>query len=321
MERKEAKRKTYLIPVRRIVANTNPRNPLSQPLQELGYGAFASLGELPALWSLATSDHPEARQRYAKLIEAQDPELASLGATLLSVGQLEPVEVRDNGKRADGENTYTLVFGCRRCLAILYNWCVIGKPKEPVVEAFMVKGNEGTLLHRAVIENIRKDPNPIEVARAMQYALNNGETEKEIAAQYGIVVQTVKNRLALLELPLETQRRIAAGRLKPSKALELANGSEGQDGAKMSGGKARLRRRKEIEAAQQEFSSSSSEGRRWLGCWAIGTPFKVRTETARSHWRTHRTRTYGMDRRKSLCRNNRGERIRTSDLLNPIQAR
>lgn len=186
MERKESKRKAYLIPVRRIVANTNPRNPLSQKLQELGYGVFASAEGVPTLWSLATSDNPEDRQRYVQLIEEQDPELAQIANTLLSVGQLEPVEVRANGKRANGDNTYTLVFGCRRCLAVLYNWCVLGKPKEPLVEAFLEKGNEAQLLHRAVIENIRKDPNPIEVARAMQYALNNGETEREVAAQHEV---------------------------------------------------------------------------------------------------------------------------------------
>jgi hypothetical protein len=43
MER-EAATKVYRIPVRRIVANTNPGNPLSKELQKLGHSVAAQLG-------------------------------------------------------------------------------------------------------------------------------------------------------------------------------------------------------------------------------------------------------------------------------------
>ena len=93
------------------------------------------------------------------------------------------------------------------------------------------------------------------MARSFQYAINIGQTKEELAAQYGVSKETIRKRLALLELPPETQKRIAEGRLAPTKALappaESANGPS----------KPRLRSRKEIEAAYGEFTVTSAEGK------------------------------------------------------------
>lgn len=227
--------KNYLIPCRQIVANHNPRNPLSAELVKDGYSVFEPNKEkqLPSLWSLATSDQPGDRAFYAHLIEERDPELAALAATILSVGQLEAVEVRDNGAKGGKGNSYTLVFGCRRVLAILYNWCVLGKPKEPVVEAKLSpKINEAGLLHRSVIENIRKEPTCVEIAKSLQMALNNQETIEDVAKGYGRSTTWVRNKLALLQLPADVLRRLADGSLKESRALQLLRGdgeSEGEN--------------------------------------------------------------------------------------------
>jgi ParB/RepB/Spo0J family partition protein len=255
-ERKESKAKIYRVPVRQIVANTNPRDPLAAPLQQMGHGVFQSRDGFASLWNLATSEDPGERQRYVQLVQEHDTELAGFAANLLAVGQLQPVEVRDNGKRGDGQNTYTLVFGCRRCLAILFNWCVLGKPVEPVVEAVLTKGNEVTLMHRAVSENIRKDPNPIEVAKSLQYALNNGETREDLAKQYGVSPQTIDNRLALLELPLPVQKRVAEGQLKPTRALAQLHAPSDQ-APKV---RLKIRCRKEIEERYQNLVVENGSG-------------------------------------------------------------
>lgn len=244
-ERKESKAKLYKVPTRQIVANTNPRDPLSPDLQKIGYGVFQSSEGLSSLWGLATSDDPGKRHHYVQLVQEHDHELAGFAANILAVGQLQPVEVRDNGRRADGSSTYTLVFGCRRCLAILFNWCALGKPAEPVVEAVLAKGNEVTLMHRAVSENIRKDPNAIEVAKSLQFAINNGETREDLAKQYGVCPQTIDNRLALLELPVPIQKKVAEGQLSPTRALAMLR-SEQADQTPPSP-RPRIRPRKEIE--------------------------------------------------------------------------
>jgi ParB/RepB/Spo0J family partition protein len=257
VDRIASKAKTYLIPIRQIVVNHNHRNPVSRELQS--YTIFLQGNGQPSLWELATSDRADERARYVRLIQERDPELAALASNILAFGQLEPAEVRDNGKRkSDGQNTYTLVFGCRRCLAILFNWCSLGKPQEPVVEAKLVKGNEVTLLHRTISENdFRKQPNAIEVAQSLQWALNNGESKASLAQQYGVSKQTIANRLALLELPLDVQQRIAAGKLSPSKALDKAQGRNGEAVE----AKPKLRSRLEIEQAYGEFTADSAEGR------------------------------------------------------------
>ena len=259
IERKEFKGKLYLIPVRQIRANTNPRNPLSRELQELGFGVFQSEEGKPALWHLATSDELSERTEYVNLIRDHDPEIAAMAANILALGQLQAVEVRDNGR-----DSYTLVFGCRRCLAVLFNWCVLGKPPEPVVRAQMERGNELTLMHRAISENIRKDPNPIEVAQAMKYALNNGEEKDDLVRQYGMSKETLRRHLKLLELPRETQVKVAAGKLSVQKALQplLENG----DGSP--GDHPKRRGRKEIEKAMNEFNEDTPQGRTLA--WVLG---------------------------------------------------
>jgi ParB/RepB/Spo0J family partition protein len=264
-ERKESRSKLYLIPVRQIVANTNPRNPLSAELQKKGYGVFAGEPGLPPLWKLGTSDSQQERALYADLIREHDPDLAALASNVLALGLLEAVEVHDNGNKS-GANTYTLVFGCRRCLAVLYNWCVLGKPSEPVVEARLVKGNEVTLMHRAVSENVRKQPSAVEEARAYQFALNAMETKEDLARTHGVSVATINNRLALLELPVAVQKRIEEGTLKPTKALEAFRAEEKSEETEK---KPRMRSRKAVEEALTEFADTTPQGR--VLAWVLGT--------------------------------------------------
>jgi hypothetical protein len=147
-----------------------------------------------------------------------------------------------------GLDTYTLVFGGRRCLAILYNWCVLGKPKEPLVEARLApKVNAASLLHRSLIENIRKEQTPLEVAQALQTALNNGETIDELCKQYGWTEQTIRNKLMLLELPRETQRRVEDGTLTQTKALAMIRSGEIETPTGPRAQRQRTRSKKEVE--------------------------------------------------------------------------
>jgi ParB/RepB/Spo0J family partition protein len=241
-ERKESQGKLYRIPLRQIVANHNPRNPLGLEVAKR-FDIFT--GGEGDLWKMATSDDPEQRAKFVRIINEFDPEFAQWAGTFLAVGQLEPVEVRDNG-----HDSYTLVFGCRRCLAILYNWCATGTPKEPVVEARLApKQNNLMLLHRAVVENTRKDPNPIERARAFQMMLNQSQEVKEIAASQGISEQTVKNSLALLELEPEVQKK---------KERSTPPGSP----------RVRVRAKKEIEETMNEFREDSKEHK--VLAWVLG---------------------------------------------------
>ena len=249
--RKTSPKKLYEIAIRSITANTNPRNPLSEELQKLGWDVFT--GD-KRLWNLAVSDKVSDRAEFVKLLREHDDEIVAIATTILTQGLLEPVEVRESGS-----GTYTLVFGCRRCLATLFNWCMLGRPKVPIIQAFLVKGNSNQLLHRAVIENIRKAPTEIEEAKAMQMALNNGETKEEIAKGYGCSQGTVENRLKLLLLEPAVQKKIHDGSMKASRALAESNGQPA---------KPKVRSRKVLEQAADEYAASTLERRvlDWVLC-------------------------------------------------------
>jgi ParB family chromosome partitioning protein len=177
-------------------------------------------------------------------------------ATLLSVGLEQPIEVREGGS-----GTYTLVYGARRCLAALFNWCVLGKPKEPFIEARLVKGNEATLLHRAVIENIRKHQSVIDEAKVIQLSLNAGDTKEEVAEQLGMSLSTIENRLKLLELDPKTQHKIHDGSMSVKKAKAESNGH-------VEPSKPPIRKRREIEEAAEEFALDRPE--RKILEWVLG---------------------------------------------------
>lgn len=275
-EKKPSKAGTWTIPVRSISGNSNPRFPLSDAIKLAGYGIFKLQPEstLPTVWELATSPDPERRKQYCDLIAEHDPEFAGWASTFLTQGQLQPAECREGGS-----GKFTLVFGCRRALAILYNWCLLGKPAEPVIEVKLVKGNETDLLHRAFTENTRKNPNAIEDARSIRMAMNAGEEAAAIAQARGISEQTIKNRLALLELPIKKQQQIEAGTLKPTKALASlrhANNGDGteeaSDNAESNGEtsqpKAKRRSAKEVREAMNEFAESTPIHK--FAAWVLG---------------------------------------------------
>lgn len=258
----DSRNKVYSIPIRSITSNTNPRQALSPSLDSQGWTVF--VGE-KAIWPLAVSDNPEERAQFVKLIQDFDPEMLSMATTMLTLGQLEAVEVREGGS-SKGEPKYTLVFGARRCLSRLFNWCLLGKPKEPVVNATLVKGNEGQLLQRAIVENIRKQPGPIEEARTIKMLVNNGQSKEEVAQDLGFSLSTLANRLKLLDLDPSTQKKIEAGKTTPAKAMAEKNGHAASD-------KPKLRTRKEVEAALEEFGAQTAEHR--VLQWLLGAREKI----------------------------------------------
>lgn len=259
--KRASQRPCYEINLRAINTNTNPRNPLSASLQSQGWDCMT--GE-KQVWKLAVSDKADERAQFVKLIQDFDPEICSLAATILSQGLLEPIEVREGGT-----GTFTLGFGARRCLATLFNWCLLGKPKEPIIQAFLTKGNATTMLHRAVIENIRKPQSVIDEAKAIQIALNNGETEKDIAEQLGMSASTIRNRLALLQLEPKAQKKIhEGGSVKAAKKEHAAkNGKPVEE-------KTPMRKRKEIETAMEEYAAHTKE--RAALEWVLGLREKIK---------------------------------------------
>lgn len=230
-DRKKVLWDAYKLDVRKIKTSYNHRNALSNAFQKAGYGVFPEDvppgSDKPPLWELGTSDDIAKRAEFARLMNEYDrPKegekddgsggIIALSYSIMSVGLLEPIGVRDNGN-----DTYQLVFGHRRSLAVLYLYCN-GIIKLPVIDAKLEKGNSNQLQAKALAENVhRKSLTKMEQAKAYQMAINGGESPKEIAEREGVSTQTVINRISLLELNPDDQKRVDEGRLNYTKALEI----------------------------------------------------------------------------------------------------
>jgi ParB/RepB/Spo0J family partition protein len=191
-------------------------------MQKAGYEAFETPdgSTNPSLWQLATSKDLADRHQYVELIDKFDPSIKELAASIIVNGLVEPVVLRGNR----GE-TFSIVAGARRCLAVAYNYC--RGAGQAVVEAWVNKDSNVENLYRGIAENsCRKDPNPLERVRAYQMLVNTGSTVEQVAEREGISAQTVKNYLKLLELEPKYQARIAAGTLNLTSALTLLRNGE-----------------------------------------------------------------------------------------------
>lgn len=215
------------------------------------------------IWKLATSDDAAERAAFVKLIQDFDPEIASMASTILSQGLLEPVEVAEGGSKK-----FRLVFGARRCLAILFNWCLLGKPKEPMIQAFLEKGNATHLLHRALVENIRKPQSVIEEARVIKMALNNGEDKADVCRQLGMSIATVNSRLALLDLDPKQQKKLHEGKASVKEVKEEVAKKNGTHVEVK-----RMRSRKEVEQAATEYREGTPQ--RKVLDWMLGLTEKI----------------------------------------------
>ena len=142
---------------------------------------------------------PNPRQPRRAFDEA---ELAELTHSVTELGILQPLLVRET---AAG---YELIAGERRLRAAT----AAGLSEVPVL---VVETDERGSLERALVENIhRADLNPIEEAAAYKELMDEGGlTQEALGAKLGRSRVTVTNALRLLDLPLEVQGLLTAGRL------------------------------------------------------------------------------------------------------------
>ncbi|RLI84812.1 MAG: hypothetical protein DRP01_07560 [Archaeoglobales archaeon] len=157
---------------------------------------------------------PEQRAR-ASFTEEQHQELM---ASIKNYGFTVPILVQDN---KDG--TYTLIDGEHRTLIAKE----LGYEKIPavIVEADTKKA---TMLN-VLANTARGTQNPMDVAEALQRALEAGATEEELAAATGHTVQWVKIYLSLTKLPEVYQKALREGKLKIGhikQALRLPDAQE-----------------------------------------------------------------------------------------------
>ena len=155
------------------------------------------------LIALALIQEPPHQLR--ETIDAE--QLGELADDIAAHGLLQAIGLRVEAHGA----SFTIGFGHRRFLATR----LLGR--DVIRSRVWPAGTD--LLEIAVSENhFRKDLNPIEDARAMRAFHERGEPLVHIARRYRCSEGTVRQRLALLDLPEDVQRALAMGTLNVSVA-------------------------------------------------------------------------------------------------------
>lgn len=126
-------------------------------------------------------------------------------------GLLQPIVVR----RTKGGG-FELIMGERR-------WRAASKAGLATIPAIVRDTEDDAMLRDALLENIhRVQLNPLEEAAAYQQLLEEfGVTQNELADRIGRSRPQVTNTLRLLKLPVEVQKRVAAGVLSNGHARAL----------------------------------------------------------------------------------------------------
>ncbi len=137
--------------------------------------------------------------------------LASLAASIIEVGVLQPIIVREAE-----EGSYTLVAGERR-------WRAARKVGLMEIPAIVRDSDDRSLLTEALVENLqREDLSPLEEATAYQELLEDfGLTHEEVGNRVGKSRSAITNSLRLLQLPAAIQGKLERGELSAGHARAL----------------------------------------------------------------------------------------------------
>lgn len=140
-----------------------------------------------------------------------DDALGELAASIKDRGVLQPILVR-----AAAKGRYELIAGERRLRASK----LAGLERIP---ALVKEANDSESLVIAIIENVlRADLSALEEAHAYQALMQEFSlTQDEVAKRIGKSRPAITNTLRLLQLPEETQRELAEGRITAGHARAL----------------------------------------------------------------------------------------------------
>jgi ParB family chromosome partitioning protein len=168
-----------------------PREVLPEEVTEEAFGAPAYIA--------VTRIAPNPRQPRKTFREA---EIASLAASILEQGILQPLVVRRLG---DG---YEIIIGERR-------WRAARHAGLEEVPAVILEATDRGVVEMALVENVqRADLNAIELAEAFRALVEQeGMTQEEVGRRVSLDRSSVANHLRLLDLPTSIQQDVIEQRL------------------------------------------------------------------------------------------------------------
>jgi len=140
-----------------------------------------------------------------------DEALADLASSIVKLGIIQPITVRDLGN-----SRYQIITGERR-------WRAAKLAGLNQIPAYIRTADDQGMLEMALVENIqREDLNSIEVAISYQRLVEECKlTQEELSERVGKKRSTITNYLRLLKLPAEIQLGIRENRLSMGHARAL----------------------------------------------------------------------------------------------------
>lgn len=155
-------------------------------------------------------DSIRRNERNPREVFEEEP-LNELVHSIKEFGLLQPIVVRPVG-----ESRYELIMGERRLRAA-------GIAGLETIPAIVRETDDEDMLRDALLENIhRVQLNPLEEANAYQQLLEEfGVTQSELAKKLGRSRPLITNMIRLLQLPVNAQRKVAAGVLSAGHARAL----------------------------------------------------------------------------------------------------
>jgi ParB family chromosome partitioning protein len=148
------------------------------------------------------------------------PDFDELVESIKEKGILQPVLVRPSGK-----DTYELVFGERRYMAVLKIAKENGGPEGYSIPAFVRDLTDDQVFDMMMIENLqRKDLTELEEARGYQkYVERNGyDSLAELAKGIGKKLRHIRRKLLVLRLPDKILSACSKGEIKYGHLEQLA---------------------------------------------------------------------------------------------------
>jgi ParB family chromosome partitioning protein len=170
---------------------------------EASGGRTSALLEIPVS-SIAPNPH-QPRRHF------DEESLASLTASIVELGVLQPVLVRSLG-----DDRYELIAGERR-------WRSAKRAGLDTVPAVVREADDLASLEQALVENLhRQDLNPLEEAAAFQQLIDDfGLTHEKLSQRVGKSRAAISNTLRLFQLPPAVQRLVSEGQLSAGHARAL----------------------------------------------------------------------------------------------------
>jgi ParB family chromosome partitioning protein len=168
----------------------------------------------------ADASHPLYDEERLKVLDPKQPAMQGLIQSMDLQGNLEPIRVRKNGDLVE------VVMGTRRTFAAREVNKIRAKRGDPPIKIFVLRPDKDTdevFFGMRIAENTQREGYSAlaEAKNIAQYMKMTGANEDKAAVYFAVSPQTIKDKLALLDLSPKVQKAMVDGKIDSTPARQL----------------------------------------------------------------------------------------------------